>query len=119
MWTIAGANDYAGKPRPAVIIQDDRFDTVDSVTICALTSDPTEAPLFRLPVAPDERNGLRTVSRLMVDKITAVPKARMGACIGRLTDEEIVRLNRAILVFLGIAGSPGRFATDEFALFLT
>ena len=103
IWTVSGGKDYAGKPRPAVILQDDRFDMTDSITICAFTTDPTEAPLFRLPVEPSESNGLRSVCRLMVDKITTVPKSRVGTRIGRLADEEMVQLNRAVLVFLGIA----------------
>ena len=94
---------YAGKPRPAVIVQDDRFDATESITVCAFTTDPTEAPLFRLAVAPDAQNGLRTTSRLMVDKITTVPKARVRERIGRLADADVVRLNRAIAVFMGLA----------------
>jgi len=103
IWTVAGGKDYASKPRPVVILQDDRFDLTDSITVCAFTSDPTDAPLFRLTVEPNEGNGLRTVCRLMVDKITTVPRARIGARIGRLADEDMVRLNRSVLVFLGIA----------------
>ncbi len=102
VWTVSGSG-YAGKPRPAVIVQDDRFDATASVTICVFTTDETEAPLFRLPVAPSQRNGLRSVSRLMVDKITTVPKERLAEPIGRLDDEDVVRLNRAILVFFGMA----------------
>ncbi len=86
-----------------VILQDDRFDMTDSITICAFTTDPTDAPLFRLPIEPSERNGLRAVCRLMVDKITTVPKSKIRARLGRLADEDMVRLNRAVLVFLGIA----------------
>ena len=103
IWTVAGGKDYAGKPRPAVILQDDRFDRTDSVTVCAFTTDPTDAPLFRLLVEPNESNGLRAACRLIVDKITTVPKSKIGARVGRLTDEDMVRLNRAVLVFLGIA----------------
>ncbi len=106
IWTVAAGQGYAGKPRPVVIVQDDGFDATDSIIVCAFTSDETEAPLFRLPVAPNERNGLRATSRLMVDKITTVPKAKVGARVGRLGDEDIVRLNRAMLVFLGLAASP-------------
>ena len=106
IWTISGGSDYAGKPRPAVIIQDDGFDATTSVTLCAFTTDPTEAPLFRVRVEPDDVNGLREASSLMVDKITTVPKRKIGVRIGRLRDEDIFRLNRAILVFLGLAGSP-------------
>jgi mRNA interferase MazF len=104
IWTVAGGASYAGKPRPAVIIQDDRFDT-DSLTICLFTTDPTEAPLFRLDIAPSDGNGLRDVSRVMVDKITTVHRSRLGARLGRIDDADLVRLNRAIVVFLGIASA--------------
>ncbi len=104
IWTVAGGPDYAGKPRPAVILQDDRFDRTSSVTVCSFTSDPAEAPLFRIQIEPSERNGLRTESRLMADKITTVPKSRLGRRVGQLDDEDVIRLNRAVLVFLGIAG---------------
>ena len=106
IWTVAGGKDDAGKPRPVVIVEDDSFDATDSITICAFTTDDTDAPLFRLPVEPNERNGLRTACRLMVDKITTVPKTKVGARVGRLDDEDILRLNRAVLVFLGLAISP-------------
>jgi len=41
----------------------------------------------------------------MVDKITTVPKSKLGRPIGRLNDQGIVRLNQSILVFLGLAVS--------------
>jgi len=104
VWTVAGGGDYAGKPRPAVIVQDERFDATASVTICAFTSDATDAPLFRLVVEPSAENGLSFASRLMVDKITTVSRTKLGTSIGRISDEDTVRLNRAILVFLGLAG---------------
>ncbi len=113
IWTVSGGKDYSGKPRPAVIVQDDAFDATDAITICAFTKDPTEAPLFRLSVEPNERNGLRSPSRLMVDKITTVPKSKIGERIGRLDDEDVVRLNQAVLVFLGLAVSPRRGRKGE------
>ena len=106
IWTVAGGKDYSGKPRPVVIVQDDSFDATDSITVCAFTTDETDAPLFRLPVEPNERNGLRVACRLMADKITTVPKTKVGARVGRLDDEVILRLNQAALVFLGLAVSP-------------
>lgn len=106
IWTVSGGGAYAGKPRPVVILQDDRFDATASITICAFTTDRTPAPLIRLEVEPNERNGLDAACRLMVDKITTVPKSRLGSRLGRLDDEDMVRLNRAALVFLGFAGSP-------------
>ena len=103
MWTVSGGAPYAGKPRPAVIIQEDRFAATNSITLCAFTTDPTEAPLLRMLVEPTDRNGLSVASRLMIDKVTTVPKARLGKRIGKLHDEDIVRLNRALTVFLGLA----------------
>jgi mRNA interferase MazF len=103
IWTVGGGKDYAGKPRPAVILQDDRFDGTDSITVCAFTTDPTVAPLFRLPVPPIDRNGLRASCSLMVDKVTTVPKPKMGRRIGVLADPDMAALNSALVVFLGIA----------------
>lgn len=100
---MAGGVDYAGKPRPAVIVQDDHFDATRSITICLFTTDSTEAPLFRIRVKPNDRNGLRTASSLMVDKLTTVPREKLGSRTGRLDAEDIVRLNQAMLVFLGLA----------------
>ena len=88
IWTVAGGKNYAGKPRPVGIVQDDSFDATNSIAICAFTTDETDAPLFRLPVEPNARNRLRSACRLMVDKITTVPKAKVGARVGRLDDED-------------------------------
>jgi mRNA interferase MazF len=104
IWTAAAGSGYVGKPRPVVIVQDDRFDATNSVTVCAFTTDPTEAPLFRLSVEPTEMNGLHEPCSLMVDKLTTVPRAKLGDRVGCLNDEEIVQLGRAVLVFLGLAG---------------
>ena len=104
VWTAAGGPDYAGKPRPVVIVQDDNFDETASITICGFTSDETDAPLFRLPIAPSAANGLDQPSRLMADKVTTMPKAKLGRRIGRLSSADTVRLNRAIALFLGLAG---------------
>src|SRR6476620_10733357 len=103
-WTAAAGSGYVGKPRPVVIVQDDRFDATGSVTVCAMTSDPTDAPLLRVPINPDDNNRLRETSRLMVDKLTTVPRSNLGEHAGRLNDEDMVRLGRAIMVFLGLAG---------------
>jgi mRNA interferase MazF len=106
IWTVSGGKGYAGKPRTVAILQDDRFDATDSVTFCAFTTDDTEAPFFRLAIHPTELNGLRMPCRLMVDKITTVARSKIGAQVGRLDDEDILRLNQAVIVFLGLAVSP-------------
>jgi mRNA interferase MazF len=103
VWTVSAGGPYAGKPRAAVIVQEDRFEATNSITLCVFTTDPTEAPLLRMLVDPTDRNGLSIASRLMIDKVTTVPKSRLGKRIGKLQDEDIVRLNRALTVFLGLA----------------
>lgn len=105
IWTASAGSGYTDKPRPVVIIQDDRFDVADSVTVCAFTTDPTEAPLIRLPVVPDDHNGLREPSSLMVDKVTTVPRSKLGERIGRLSDQDMMRLGRSVVVFFGLAGN--------------
>lgn len=104
IWTAAAGSGYVGKPRPVAIVQDDRFDATASVTVCAFTTDPTDAPLFRLPIDADDVTGIREPSQLMVDKLTSIPRSKLGERIGRLHDEDLVRLDRAIVVFLGLAG---------------
>ena len=103
IWTASGGGDYAGKPRPVVILQDNRFDMTDSITICPFTTDPSDLPLFRLAIAPATGNGLRAPCRIMIDKIATVPKSKLGARVGALTNGDMGRVNRAVLVFLGIA----------------
>jgi mRNA interferase MazF len=105
IWTVAGGPDYTGKPRPVAILQDDRFEGLRSIAFCPFTTNPTPAPLFRLPVKPSERNGLREESSLMADKVTTVARVKLGKRIGRLDDDDVVRLNRAVMVFLGLAGA--------------
>ena len=102
-WTMAGGSGYAGKPRPVLIVQDDAFAERDSVTVCLITTDPVDLPVFRIPVEPTADNGLRAASHLMADKVTTVPKSRLGQRIGCLADDDLLRLNRSLLVFLGLA----------------
>jgi mRNA interferase MazF len=103
VWTVSDGALHAGKPRPAVIVQEDRFEGTSSITVCAFTTDPTDAPLLRMLAEPTDCNGLKSASRLMIDKITTVPKARLGKRLGNLNDEDVIRLNRALTVFLGAA----------------
>ncbi len=109
IWTVS-ADGYAGKPRPALIVQDDAFSSIPSVTICALTSNEADASLVRILVEPSEDNGLRQPSRLMVDKITTVPRAKLGLRLGRLSDGDLMRFNRSAIVFLGLASPAARAA---------
>jgi mRNA interferase MazF len=104
IWTVAGGGTYADKPRPAVILQSDQFVTQRSITICPFTTDPSDAPLVRIAIEPSASNGLREPSRVMVDKIMTVARTKLGKRIGRLRDDEMLQLGRAIVVFLGLAG---------------
>lgn len=105
IYTAAARGPYTGKPRPVLIVQDDRFDATASVTICPFTTSPVEAPLLRLPIDPSDENGLDQHSQLMVDKVTTVPRSSLGDRLGKLRDDEFVALNRSLLVFLGLASA--------------
>ena len=104
LWTVAVGNDYAGKPRPALILQDDIFDRTDSVTICITTTTDIGSAAFRVPLLPTPENGIKVPCFLMVDKVTTVPRSKMGRRIGVVQPASMARVERAIIVFLDLAG---------------
>jgi mRNA interferase MazF len=103
IWTVAGGV-YASKPRPALIIQDDRFDATESVTVLPITSTELDAPLLRIPIAASSLTGLRQNSQLMVDKLTTVRRGNVHERIGRVSTAQLVEIERALLTVLGLAG---------------
>lgn len=103
IYTAAARGTYTGKPRPVVIVQDDRFDGTASVTVCPLTTNPVEAPLIRISVEPTGTTGIDRPSQIMVDKVTTMPRVNVADHLGHLSDADRVRLDRALLVFLGLA----------------
>ena len=100
--TVALTGDY-GKPRPALVIQSDLFDSHPSVTVLPITSELRDTPLFRITVEPNKENGLRAPSQIMVDKTHTVPREKLGDPFGKLNDEAMLAVNRALAVFLGFA----------------
>lgn len=100
---MAAKGHYSGKPRPALIIQADLFAELLSVTVCLLTSHLVEAPLIRLTVEPGADNGLDKVCQIEIDKLVTVPRTRIGSRIGALDHETMVRVDRSLALFLGIA----------------
>jgi mRNA interferase MazF len=100
--TVALQGDL-GKPRHALIIQSDLFEAHPSVVILPLTSKLRDTPLFRILVDPDQVNGLRNPSQIMVDKPQPISRAKVGAVFGHLNDETMLAVNRALAVFLGFA----------------
>ncbi len=103
VYIAAARRAYTGKPRPVVIVQEDRFDATASVTVCPVTTSAVEAPLTRISIEPSTLNGLDQPSRLMVDKVTTVPRASLGERLGRLRDRDLMALNRGLIVFLGLS----------------
>ena len=103
LWTVAGGPACAGKPRPALVVQSDIYARLGSVTICGLTAFPADAPVTRPLVERSPMNGLETPSRVMVDKITTVRRTSFGHRIGTLDDSDLERVDRALLVYLGLS----------------
>lgn len=101
LWTVSGAG-YAGKPRPALIVQDHAFSFLDSITVCPITSGPDDLEFFRVHILPNDGNGLRLPSHIMADKITTLPKARLGKRIGVLDAGDLKRVETAVMIFLGL-----------------
>lgn len=102
IWTISGGPDYAGKPRPAIIIQSDDFDATLSVTVCLLSGTPVENVYARFTVAPSAANGLETHSSVMVDKISTIPRSKVGRFVGQLDAKDAALLDQRVALFLGL-----------------
>ncbi len=101
--TVAAAGDY-GKPRPAVVVQSDAFpESHASVIVCQMTSDLVDAPNFRITVEPSPGNGLRARSQVIADKPVTIRQERIGRSIGRLTPQDLIRLNAALAFVMGLA----------------
>lgn len=101
---VAARGAYTGKPRPALVMQSDLFNpTHQSITICPITSDCVDAPLFRIPLPPGERTGLRTASQIMIDKIISVPRSAITGEIGRCNDGELEAVEGALRRWLGMS----------------
>lgn len=101
--TVALQGAY-GKPRPTLVIQSDQFAGLGSVTILPITSTLLEAPLLRLTVEPTSENGLRAPSQIMLDKPMTVQADKIGPVFGHLDEATMVGVNRALALFLGLAG---------------
>ncbi|MGM7778542.1 type II toxin-antitoxin system PemK/MazF family toxin [Arthrobacter sp. KNU-44] len=102
IWTVAGGV-FASNPRPALVIQDDRFSDSESLTVVPMTSTLRDARLLRIPVTPSDLSGLVRESHVMIDKVTTVRRSNVQSRVGRLTAAQLVEVERALLVFLGIA----------------
>lgn len=100
--TVALQGDL-GKPRPALVIQSDLFEAHPSVTILPVTGELRDAPLFRITVPPTRGNGLSKPSQIMVDKPQSIVREKVGEVFGRLEDESMVAVNRALAIFIGVA----------------
>ncbi|WP_336512259.1 type II toxin-antitoxin system PemK/MazF family toxin [Paracoccus shandongensis] len=101
--TVALQGDH-GKPRPALVIQSDLFPDTATTTVLLVTSTLADAPLIRLTVKPSARNGLRVTSQVMIDKAMTVRTDKLGNAFGQLEDTAMVEVNRALALFLGVAG---------------
>jgi mRNA interferase MazF len=101
---VAAKGAYTGKPRPALVVQSDLFNPTHlSVTVCPITSDCVDAPLFRVPVPPGKRTGLRTASQVMVDKVVSVPRAAIDGQLGRCDEAELDAADEALRRWLALS----------------
>jgi len=99
--TVALPGSY-GKPRPAIIVQSDGLSAVDSVLVAILSTYQLDAPLYRLSLSPSSANGLRESSDVLVEKLFAVPRAKIGPVFGRASDEQMLQLNGMLAFVLGL-----------------
>ena len=100
---VATRGAYTSKPRPALVVQSDAFnETHASITICPITSDCVDAPLFRVSLPAGRRTGLEVASQVMIDKVVSVPREAIGRAIGRTESSELDLVGRALQAWLSI-----------------
>ena len=104
IWSISGAPGYGSKPRPTLIVQSDKLSETQSVVTCGLTSLEVADVPFRPLIKPTPDNGLKVVSAVMAEKLIAVPREKLGVRIGELSDDDMTRVEQAMLMALGFAG---------------
>lgn len=98
--TVSLPGDF-GKPRPALIVQSDLLTDLESVVLCPVTSDLRNAA-FRVTVEPNPANGLRSLSQVMVDKLSTLPRTKISEPFGRLDDARMKAIDRALLLVVGV-----------------
>ncbi|HID7197783.1 TPA: type II toxin-antitoxin system PemK/MazF family toxin [Klebsiella pneumoniae] len=99
--TVAFQGDL-GKPRPALVMQSDLLDELQSVIVLPITSEIRDAA-FRITIEPNPTNGLKYLSQVMVDKIATLSETKIGSTIGQLDNERMRAVERALLWVVGIA----------------
>jgi mRNA interferase MazF len=104
IWTASGAGDYAGKPRPWLIVQSTRLNIEASVILCGFTTVLTEGGNLRPLIMPTPENGLNQPSRIMIDKISTLSRGKMGQRLGCLTRDDMALVEQALLLVLGFDG---------------
>jgi mRNA interferase MazF len=105
--TIADSDvEFAGKPRPALVLQSQHFMTM-TLTVCRITSTAVDAPLLRIALPAGEASGLVAPSWAQIDKIITISRRRIGGRIGHLDNVKMFEISQALLVFLGIADAAG------------
>jgi mRNA interferase MazF len=100
---VASRGAYTSKPRPALVVQADAFNrTHASISICPITSDCVDAPLFRVSLPGGPRTGLTEDSQVMVDKVVSVPREAIGRVIGRCESVELDTVGAALRGWLAL-----------------
>ena len=100
---VAARGAYTGKPRQAVVVQTALFNpTHASITVCPITSDCVDAPLFRIGLPPGTRTGLSAMSQVMIDKVVSLPRSTITREVGRCDLDEMATIADALRLWLGL-----------------
>lgn len=91
-----------GKPRPGLVVQDDAFEPLPSVTLLPITSEIRDLPPLRITIRPGPLSGLRRPSQVQIDKIMTIPRVKLGSRIGALDQATLGKVDEALKRFLGL-----------------
>ena len=102
LWVASGPG-YLTKPRPVLVLQDDRYDQTESVTVVPLTSVRIDAPLWRVEIPASPSAGLDAPSFVQIDKVTTTRRTHLAQRIGAITTPQMREVERLLMAFLGLA----------------
>lgn len=93
-----------GRPRPGIVVQGDEFTRgLSTVIVCPVSSDLHEKLSLRPLIKVEPENGLRLRSQIMTDRLVALRRDRIRRVIGRIDAETSEKLDRALLLVLGLS----------------
>ncbi len=91
-----------GKPRPVLIVQNDRARHHSTVTVCLVSTVTTPDAFFRVRIDPTPENGLDRVSNVQADRLFSLLDDSIDHRLGILSQSDQRRVDAALRRWLDL-----------------